>query len=145
MSLVYNLVRSMRGPGGVRAGIWTALLFGAFGAFLLLFVGNLVGALEFLRANDLGSAGFWRWIGVDGLTASSAGSTWYPSEHYWWFRDTRVINTFVGGQGVDYTITEFPFFSFLLGDLHPHVMSLPFVLLALGLSYNVLRSPVALG
>ena len=145
MSLVYNLVRSMRGPGGVRAGIWTALLFGAFAAVLLLFVGNLVGSLELLRANDLGSAGFWSWVNIDGLTASPASSTWYPSEHWWWWRSSRVINTFVGGQGVDFTITEFPFFSFLLGDLHPHVMSLPFVLLALGLSYNVLRSPVALG
>ena len=27
-------------------------------------------------------------------------------------------------------IDEFPFFSFLLGDMHPHVLALPFVLLA---------------
>ncbi len=30
--------------------------------------------------------------------------------------------------GSDYTINEFPFFSFILGDLHPHVMSIPFVI-----------------
>jgi uncharacterized membrane protein len=33
-------------------------------------------------------------------------------------------------------IDEFPFFSFLLGDVHPHVLALPFVLLALGLALN---------
>ena len=35
-------------------------------------------------------------------------------------------------------IDEFPFFSFLLGDNHPHVLALPFVLLAIGLAFNLL-------
>ena len=34
-------------------------------------------------------------------------------------------------------IDEFPFFSFLLGDNHPHVLALPFVLLAIGLAFNL--------
>ncbi len=34
-------------------------------------------------------------------------------------------------------IDEFPFFSFLLGDMHPHVLVLPFVLLVLALAFNV--------
>jgi uncharacterized membrane protein len=34
-------------------------------------------------------------------------------------------------------IDEFPFFSFLLGDMHPHVLGLPFVLLAVGLALAV--------
>ena len=37
-----------------------------------------------------------------------------------------------------YAITEFPLFSFLLGDLHPHVLSLPWSLLALAVALNVL-------
>ncbi len=37
-------------------------------------------------------------------------------------------------------ITEFPMFSFLLGDLHPHVMALPFVLLAVGAALSLYRS-----
>src|SRR5690606_35664924 len=48
---------------------------------------------------------------------------WYPTEYWFWWEGSRVIPG---------TITEFPFFSFLLGDLHPHVMSLPLVLLATG-------------
>lgn len=46
-----------------------------------------------------------------------------PNNTFWWFwGSTRVI----GGSS---NITEFPFFSFLLGDLHAHVMALPVALL----------------
>ena len=47
-----------------------------------------------------------------------------PPGDYDWFAPSRVIPD---------TINEFPWFSFLLGDLHAHVLALPFTLLALGL------------
>src|SRR5690606_12966768 len=34
-------------------------------------------------------------------------------------------------------IDEFPFFSFLLGDLHPHVLAIPFSLLAISVALNI--------
>ncbi len=40
-----------------------------------------------------------------------------------------------------YNITEFPFFSFWLGDMHPHVMALPFNVLALALVLVTLTRP----
>lgn len=40
-------------------------------------------------------------------------------------------------QLVGAAISEFPNFSFLLGDNHPHVLALPFVVLALGMALNV--------
>lgn len=46
-----------------------------------------------------------------------------PLVDYDWFAASRVIPD---------TINEFPWFSFLLGDLHAHVLALPFTLLALG-------------
>jgi len=38
------------------------------------------------------------------------------------------------------TINEFPYFSFLLGDLHPHVIALPITVAALGLALAWLRA-----
>jgi YYY domain-containing protein len=39
------------------------------------------------------------------------------------------------------TINEFPFFSLLLGDLHPHLMALPFTIAALALALNLALLP----
>lgn len=79
-------------------------------------------------------------------------------DYWWWFRGARVLNDrylpveFPEGSDADpnaprYTIgerteviDEFPQFSFLLADVHPHVLSLPFATLALGLAVNVLMS-----
>ena len=144
-SLVYNLVSTIRGPGGFKASPSMALGVGVLGVFLFMFMGNLLGGLEFLQAGDRGPGAFWDWLSVDGLSGVSRSSSWYPDEFWFWFRDTRVINSFVDGVGMDFTITEFPFFSFLLGDLHPHVMSLPFVVMAMALGFNVLASPGPVG
>jgi len=50
---------------------------------------------------------------------------------WWYWNATRVM-----GNG---EINEFPFFSYLYGDLHAHVMALPFTVLALGLAINLMR------
>ena len=138
--LVYNLAR-MSG-GTLKAG----LVFGAAAPLLVLLAGNLEGALEFVKTQDWGGEDFWAWVGIKGLEGEvGAGAGGFPDQFWWWFRASRVIDTVVDGQSLDYTITEFPMFSFILGDLHPHVTSLPFVLLGLGLSLNLYRSPDALG
>ena len=48
----------------------------------------------------------------------------------WWFWPTRII---ADGSYAD-PIDEFPAFSFILGDLHPHLMAVPFTLLVLSLA-----------
>ena len=45
------------------------------------------------------------------------------------WRSTRVIDFVRDSKSLDYTIQEYPAFSFLLGDLHPHVLSIPFLIL----------------
>ncbi|MBI3743868.1 MAG: hypothetical protein HY261_06220 [Chloroflexi bacterium] len=147
LCLGYNVVASMHGGNGQRPRVGTALVFGLVAVLFLLFIGNLVGTLEYFHANGIGSHTFWGWLKIDGLTGHGSSRHWYPSEGgWWWWRSTRVISTLgPNGQTIDYTITEFPFFSLLLGDLHPHVMSLPFVMLAIGVAFAALRSPSVCG
>ncbi len=133
-----------------------AVLVGLLAAMLVAVAGNLEGALEFLRAWGVGTPAFWQGIGINGTLTPSASPAPLPTDYFWWWRATRVINTLritTGPDGgvlsvddrTDYTITEFPSFSFILGDMHPHVMALPFVLMALGLALNFVRRGQALG
>lgn len=82
------------------------------------------------------------WSGLSTLpraeSRSAAVSNWWPSRAVW--DDLRDSN---GQIYRTYTITEFPFFSFLLGDLHPHVLALPWTLLAIVLALNVFLRPSA--
>ncbi len=49
---------------------------------------------------------------------------------------SRVIQREGDAGLTDFTINEFPSFSFILGDLHPHVLALPFGALAISLSLH---------
>jgi YYY domain-containing protein len=51
-----------------------------------------------------------------------------PPKDYAWFDPSRVIPD---------TINEFPSFSFILGDLHAHVIALPFTVLAIAFALQV--------
>ncbi|MEE3014733.1 MAG: DUF2298 domain-containing protein [Chloroflexota bacterium] len=137
--LIYNLVRLSGGT--LKSGI----IFGSISPVLIFLAGNLAGAMEFIHVQDWGSDGFWEWIGIKGLDGSNTGSGLFPDNQWWWFRASRVIDTLSDGQSLDYTITEFPIFSFILGDLHPHMISLPFVVLGLGLILNLYLSNEKLG
>lgn len=54
------------------------------------------------------------------------------TENYWYPDATRFINCYEGST--DNTIHEFPFYSFIVSDLHAHVLDICFVLLFLALS-----------
>jgi YYY domain-containing protein len=64
---------------------------------------------------------------------------WWPSRALW---DAYADPTHAEPYPLRrYNITEFPFFSFWLGDMHPHVMALPFNLLMLALVLATLARP----
>ncbi len=138
VGLVYGMVRSE------SRGLHYAAVAGVAAVVLVGFAANLEGVLEFMHLNRMGSAGFWEWLRVAGLDGpgAEASQSWRPTDHWWWWKATRVIGTFDGATQIDYTIHEFPFFSFILGDLHPHVVSLPFVVLFVTMCWNLLQSPV---
>lgn len=58
-------------------------------------------------------------------------------DSYWFPDATRYIGH--NPKTADHTIHEFPSYSFVLGDLHAHVVNLMFVLLVLGLLYAWLK------
>ncbi len=136
---VFGLVGAMVRSEQMRWGY--AAAGGIVAGIVLGVVGNLEGVLEFMRANAIGGQSFYDWVSIDGLSGpmQEPSDSWAPQEFWWWFRATRVINTFDGGQGIDYTIQEFPFFSFMLGDLHPHVMAIPLALLFATFAWNFLN------
>ncbi|MFZ5921331.1 MAG: DUF2298 domain-containing protein [Chloroflexota bacterium] len=128
-------------PASPRAPLALPLLAPLF----LLLVSNLEGFLQVLHTRGLfwpknpGAFNFWTWLNIKDLNTAPAGTGWVPTGHWWWWRASRVImDTDLRGVVSDLSpIDEFPFFSFLLGDLHPHVLAIPFGLLAVGVALNL--------
>ena len=160
--IVFNMVRMDKARSGVagtdsmstvRASVSAALadsthrklaiIAGIAATLFLGIVANLEGVLEFMRLNGMGSQGFYDWIRINDLPGpiDMPPQSWTPPDFWWWFHASRVINTFDGVHFIDNTIQEFPFFSFLLGDMHPHVMSIPFIALFIGIALNIYRLP----
>ena len=130
-----------RGDGGegwkvpLRRALWAP--------FLLVGIGNLCGALMQLdvwRDRVLREAGPFEqlWparVAGDVLAGAFDGiRNGSPAVHDWW-ASSRTIPA---------TITEFPYWSFLFGDLHAHLMALPIalgvcVLVVIALNFDVSR------
>ena len=101
----------------------SAGLVGALAAYALVAAGNLVGGIRWLQNPAETVAQSW-WGGIG------------------WASSRVVVDTIAGGARP--TINEFPWFSFLLGDLHPHVLALPFGLAALAVALDWWRLSPAL-
>jgi len=151
-SVVYNLLSAWRDNQKTKKTAaksathsqqspFSALL----GPLFVLIVSNLSGLLHVLRVNGVfwrqtesgeWVSPFWTWLDIGRLSEPPPGET-FP--FWWWWQGSRIV------QDYDYlwnnkgdVIDEFPFFSFLLGDLHPHVLALPFAFLAMSLVLNLL-------
>ena len=104
----------------------------------LLLIANLEGFLEVLRQRGvLLTSNFWAWLNIKDLVNAPQQTGWVPERFWWWWRASRVVQDYDLVGNFREVIDEFPFFSFLLGDLHPHVLSLPFVLLAVAVALNI--------
>jgi YYY domain-containing protein len=142
--LAYNMLglarraEAHRHATPARQDVIAALL----GPLLAVVMGNLEGGLEVLRALRVLPFSFWQWLDIRELNEPLDAILWPPDKwrFWWWWRASRVIHdrTLIGVSFEPHVIDEFPMFSFLLGDMHPHVLALPFALLALGLALNLL-------
>ena len=124
------------------------LLWALLGPLFLLFVSNLEAFLEVLRQAGVGwdlasgTSEFWTWVNIGSLsTPPPQPLGLVPQRFWWWWQASRVIQDIdlLGNISSLSPIDEFPAFSFVLGDLHPHVLVMPFVMLVIGLSWNVFQ------
>ncbi len=110
-SLFYHLKDKVKKPQAIIAGLLTAI-------FVTL-AGNLQTIYAFfLPYSSENSIPFWQLIFSPN---SFPNSYWYPNA-------TRFIHN---------TIHEFPIYSFVVSDLHAHVLSIPFVLLTIALLLSI--------
>jgi YYY domain-containing protein len=144
--IIHNLLAAMHKPGD-PASRKSSLSLPILGPLFLLVAGNLEGFLEvihrkgwfWLTASDgVAKPSFWTWLGINDLSQAPVQPLgWIPDRYLWWWRASRVVSDTTLQNAPLELIDEFPFFSYLLGDLHPHVLALPFVLLAFGVGLNI--------
>jgi YYY domain-containing protein len=126
VSHAYVLGRLVLGTGSLRVqqGLWAAALVAV--------AGNLSGARQVVQQlaatgcpESSGSLAQGIVCAGKGLAAFARTSAEPPALMFdYWYKGTRII---------PYTINEFPFFSFLFADLHPHLIAIPMGLLILAL------------
>ncbi|MCU0514053.1 MAG: DUF2298 domain-containing protein [Anaerolineae bacterium] len=155
--VVYNLARSRRPAGEAAAGRGDSapLAAGLLAAVFLILLGNFQFPLIELpyQSRNMPAEYFDYWgtqerAGLgDVYTQQNEPFTFTRPEtwSFWWFfRASRVLTDYElngtlspGAQPID----EFPAFSFILGDVHPHVLALPFVVMCIGLALAILLRP----
>lgn len=119
------------------------------GPFFILLVSNLQGFLEMLHsrgvfwkqaADGTWQSKFWTWLNILEVNEPpQLPFTWVPERvnGTWWWRASRVVQDYDLLNNRQEVIDEFPFFSYLLADLHPHVLAMPFAILAIGIALVV--------
>ena len=115
-----------------RATVWLAAGIAVVG---LIWLAPLEGLAELAAANGLGGETVWGRLGVAGLPGPAEATDGVPDEFWWWWRATRVVPG---------TISEFPAFSLVLGDLHAHVLALPLGIVATALALDTFEGGMAL-
>ena len=140
--LVYDLLNH-RFKEKASSTVYSALL----GPLFVLIISNLEGFLHSLHsrglfwsldANGQYTSAFWSWLDINNLNVPPTEPlTWVPTQFWWWWRASRVLQDYNYAGAPLEIIDEFPFFSFLLGDLHPHVLAIPFAFLAMVMALNI--------
>lgn len=145
--VVYNMVRSRQRDSAVRErrSITSGILAGLLGVYLLVAMGNyttpLVDMPYFARIASPAYLSLWDVRERETPSFESNPASPQNWGYWWWFRSARVIHDRnLNDGGHTEVINEFPMFSYVLADNHPHVMALPFLVLAFGAALNIALS-----
>ena len=129
-------------PGGSgeesrHVSIWLSpYIYAVLAALMVVAMGNLTTMFAAKTGDTLQGNGYVFCFACNG------------GDGYNWFGASRIVQDYVtGADGVKQkvgfeTINEFPAFSFLLADMHPHVLALPLVLLTIGVALGFARRRV---
>ena len=129
-----STTRSPSPPILSRRALWVGLL----AVLLVVFAGNLAGFVQLVHMLEAHGASTFQTelplVGevvraLAGIQRLITAGEKLPAYNYW--DPTRAIPE---------TINEFPYFSFIFADLHPHMIGIPFTLLVLALIYAVCLS-----
>ncbi len=116
----FGLGLNLVGISGQAAGRrWLPIGAGVLAALTVAGTANLHALVEQVRTLANGTS-----------PALALGSYWPGSR--------AVSDTSPGGQPIE-LITEFPFFSYLIGDNHPHLLTMPFLVVVLVCGLSLLR------
>jgi YYY domain-containing protein len=122
----FNLAALARRTSAEAGRRGAPMLGGLLAAVSVALIGNLQGLLDAVRVG-------WDWLRNPNRAVPLAGET----TTWWWWRSSRVISDRDPlGRPVE-IIDEFPFFSYLVGDNHPHLLAMPFVLLVVAVSLSM--------
>lgn len=104
---------------------------------MLLIVSNWFGFLDVIHSRGWLGQEFWENLQIPVLVSGPQRLSWFPNRGGWsWWQASRVVQDFrLNGSTIE-IIDEFPFFTFLLSDIHPHLLGMPFVFLAIAQALN---------
>jgi YYY domain-containing protein len=137
-SVGFNLAALL--PSTSARSLRASILSGLLAAIFVVVMGNQQGILEFAYHNRVLPAETIKALDIKEMTDNAPTGQWYVGEYWWWWHASRVIHDRdLAGNTIE-VIDEFPNFSFILGDMHPHVLALPFVIMAVGFALNLMLS-----
>lgn len=148
-----NIIHEKSREGNKKPFLFLASLLAPL---FILVLSNSEGFLELLHSLGVfwrtgttlaAKSQFWTWMDIKELVdPPSLPLDWniYRPGATWWWRASRVLQDYtLLGQSRE-IINEFPFFSFFLGDLHPHLLAAPFVMLSISASFELLQREITL-